>query len=285
MIWGPLCNTAVNSPMKPLVFANFLAPNMTATYTEVASRVGRAVGRSGRLVRGTALTQLTDGTVDLAFLCGLPYVRLTREWPGRLRPLAAPLLDEARCGNRPVYFSDVIVHRDSPFRSFDELRGRSWAYNDAGSFSGCLLVRYHLLQMGETEAFFGRLVFTGRHQESIRQVLSGELDGSAIDCQVLGVERLRHPAVGEQTRVIANLGPSTVPPVVATARLSPNEQDRVREALCQLGEDPVSRRVLAAGLIQRFVPVDDAAYDDIRRKLAAVEGSVHHPNQLAGLGA
>ena len=260
--------------MKPLVFANFLAPNMASVYGDVAERVGRALGVPAQLIEGRGWEQLRDGSVDVAFLCGLPYVRLCGERPGMLRPLAAPILNEARCQDRPVYFSDVIVRQRSPFRSFGDLRGRSWAYNDQDSFSGCLLVRHYLLQMGETEAFFGRVTFSGRHQESIRQVVAGEVDASAIDSQVLGVERLRNPDLAGEIRVIATFGPSTIPLVVATAGVPDEVQLRVRDALCQLGRDPVSRDVLASGLIRRFTPIEDRAYDDIRQKLAVVRSAV-----------
>ena len=283
--FATVCNTAVNSPVKPLVFANFLAPNITAVYAFVAAQIGRRLGMPTELIEGSDFEQLRDGSVDLAALCGLPYVRLCRERPGMLRLLAAPVLDEPRYRDRPVYFSDVVVRRDSPFRSFGDLRGRSWAYNDKDSFSGCLLVRHHLLEMGESEAFFGRVTFSGRHQESIRKVLDGEVDGSAIDSQVLGVERLRNPDLAGQIRVIAILGPSTIPSVVATARVPEELQVMVRHALCDLGGDPASRNVLASGLIRRFTPIEDRAYDDIRQKMAVVESSVPRGNELAGLGA
>jgi phosphonate transport system substrate-binding protein len=257
--------------VKALVFANFLAPNMTSVYADVAARVGRTIGVPATLIEGTDLEQLRNGSVDVAFLCGLPYVRLCAERPGMLRPLAAPILDEARYQDRPVYFSDVIARRDSRFRSFDDLRGQSWAYNEPGSFSGCLLVRYHLLQMGERESFFGRVTFSGRHQESIRKVVDGEVDAAAIDSHVLGVERLRNPALAGQLRVIATFGPSTVPLVVATTGVPATLQARIAAALCELGADPESHRLLASGLIRRFTPIDDRAYDGIRQKMAAVD--------------
>jgi phosphonate transport system substrate-binding protein len=247
---------------------------MITVYADVTARVGRALVAPAQLIVGDSLDQLRDGSVDLAFLCGLPYVQLCRERPGMLRPLAAPVLDGERYQDRPVYFSDVIVRRHSPFRSFGDLRGQSWAYNDPDSFSGYLLVRHHLLQMGETEAFFGRLSFSGSHQESIRMILDGEVDGSAIDSQVLGVEGLRNPKLADELRVIAVLGPSTIPSVVATARVPQEVQARVGAALCELGRDPVSRNVLARGLIRRFTPIDDRAFDDIRQKMAAVENAV-----------
>ncbi len=279
-----VCNTAGNPTVKPLVFANFLAPNMTPVYAAVAARVGQALDRPAELIPGEDFAQLADGSVDLAFLCGLPYVRLCAQQPGRLRLVAAPVLDEPRYQDRPVYFSDVIVRRDSPAASFADLRGRSWAHNDPDSLSGCLLVRYHLIQMGEGEAFFGRVTLSGSHQASILQVVDGEVDASAIDSQVLGVECRQHPDLAHEIRVVAVLGPSTIQPVIVTEHVPMDDQAAVGAAICALGRDAESREVLAEGLIRRFTPIEDAAYDDIRRKVAAVE-SVPRGYQLAGLGA
>ena len=53
-----------------------------------------------------------------------------------------------RYGARPVYYSDVIVHADSSFRHFEDLRGGTWAYNEPGPHSGYNLVRYHLAMRG-----------------------------------------------------------------------------------------------------------------------------------------
>jgi phosphonate transport system substrate-binding protein len=257
---------------------------MTTIYRLLAESVGRTLGRPVELIRGASHEQLRAGSVDAAFLCGLPYVRLRREHLSMLRALAAPVLDEPRYGDRPVYFSDVTVRSDSACRSFADLRGRAWAYNAPDSFSGCLAARHHLLQMGETEAFFGRVSFSGAHQESIRWVLEGRVDAAAIDSHVLAVERLSHPELASRLRVIAALGPASIPPVVTTARLPEELFIGMGDAFCHLVDDPVNRQTLARGLIRRFIPIDDGAYDDIRQKLDAVESSVPRGNQLAGLG-
>ncbi len=272
--------------MKTLVFANFLAPTMTSVYAAVAARVGRALAMPTELIEGRDFDQLRDGSIDLAFLCGLPYVRLSQERPGTLHPLAAPVLAGPRYEDRPVYFSDVIVRADDLAGSFGDLRGRRWAYNDPDSLSGCLLVRHHLLQMGETEAFFSSVTFSGRHQESIRRVVSGEVDASAIDSQVLGVECLRDPDLARQFRVVAVLGPSTIPPVIATGTVPQEIQALACDAICALGGDAAGRDALAGGLIRRFTPIKDRAYDDIRQKMAAVDnvnaGRPPAPQVLAG---
>src|SRR5207237_6056206 len=108
-----LCNTAVSPTVKPLVFANFLAPNMTSVYAGVAERVCEALEVPAQLIEGSRFEQLRDGSVGVAFICGRPYVRLCAERPGMLRPLAAPVLDEARYAARPVYCADAIAGRDT----------------------------------------------------------------------------------------------------------------------------------------------------------------------------
>jgi phosphonate transport system substrate-binding protein len=284
-IWQLYAILPSTQPVTPIVFANFLAPNMTSVYAAVAARVGQALGRPTQLIQGTSMAQLTEPTVDVAFLCGLPYVRLAQTHPLMLEPLAAPVVDEPRYRGRPVYFSDVVARRERPYRSFADLRGKTWAHSSEDSFSGCLLTRHHLLQMGETEAFFGRVTCSGRHQTSLAQVLDGEVDASAIDSHVLAVERSRNPELARRLRVIAVLGPSTMPPVVATRRLAADLARSIRDTLCRLENETETRANLARGRIRRYVPIDDHAYDDIRHKLAAVEGSVAGGYQLAHLGA
>src|SRR5262249_24280321 len=155
----------------------------------------------------------------VSFLYGLPYVRLTRRRPPQVELLAAPLLRGPRYGGRPVYFSDVIVRRDSRFRSFADLRGCRWSYNEPDSHSGYGVTCYRLVQMGETGGFFGKVVAAGLQQRSIRPVCAGKVDASAIDSHVLALELHIRPDLAGRLRVIDTLGPSTVQPVVASRRL------------------------------------------------------------------
>lgn len=266
------------APLGSLVFANFLAPNMTPVYRSIAERVGHRVGRRGMLADSATEGQLAEGQVDVAFICGLPAVRMLDRADRPIRVVAAPIVGDPRSQGRPVYFSDVVVRRDRRFRRFADLRGAAWAYNVESSFSGWLLPRCHLVELGETEAFFGRVCFTGSHQASIDAVLAGTADAAAIDSHVLGVERRQRPQLADELRIIEALGPSTIPPVVVSTRLPPNLQAAVQDALCSLNHDAAARRLLAEGLIERFVAMDDRAYDDIRAKVGVVEGASIGPD-------
>ena len=140
----------------PLRFATFLAPNMAPVYRFLADRIGRRLGRPVELVIGRSFDQFEAGEADLGVICGLPYVWLADQHPAPVEPLAAPVLAGGRYGGRPVYFSDVIVRRDSPITSLEELGGCSWAYNEPASHSGHTVTLHALVRMGAQPGFFTR---------------------------------------------------------------------------------------------------------------------------------
>src|SRR5205823_4143270 len=140
-------------------------------------------------------------------------------------------------GGRPVYYSDVIVRRDSPHHRFADLRGRSWSYNEPYSHSGYGITLYRLLQLGETRGFFGRVVEAGWHERSIRLVASGAVDASAIDCQVLAVTCREYPELAAQLRVIDSFGPSTIQPLVVARRLPCRVKEEILAAVLEMHED------------------------------------------------
>src|SRR6266567_701857 len=129
-----------------LRFANFLSAILQETYEQIAHYVEQWLGLPATLHTGQSLEEFTSGQADVGFLCGLRYVRLMQWEDCPVELLAAPVLQPERYANRPIYFSDVIVRRDSPYTSFEHLQGRIWAYNERASHSGCNLVCYSLLE-------------------------------------------------------------------------------------------------------------------------------------------
>lgn len=250
-----------------LRFGTFLAPNLVSTYEFVAGYCGAKLGIETELVVGESLDQFGSGELDAGFICGLPYVHLAPH----VELLAAPILQGERYGGRAIYFSDVIVRADSPFRSFEDLRGGSWAYNEPMSHSGYNVVRHHLLELGETDGFFGRVIAAGWHQTSIQWVAEGKVDASAIDTHVLAVELRNNSGLAQQLRVIDTLGPSTIQPVVSSATLDEGLKNELREALIGMADDPAAAAALNRGLIARFAPITDSDYDDIRNMVNAAE--------------
>jgi phosphonate transport system substrate-binding protein len=258
-----------------LRFGTYLASNDTAIdlYELVTEEIGRRLGLPTELVIETSYESCEKDQNEVCFVCSLPYVTFERRGLDLAVPVAAPVLEGERYEGKPIYFSDVIVHTDSPFRSFLDLRGRSWAYNEPLSHSGYGLTRYHLVRLGETNGFFGDVVEAGFHREALRMVARKEVDGSAIDSQVLAVELRNHLGLVEQVRVVESLGPSTIQPVAVSRRVPEDLRRGIRDVLLTMAEDPAIRERLAEALVERFVAVDARSYDDIRMMVDACEAA------------
>jgi phosphonate transport system substrate-binding protein len=257
--------------------ASFLADNARPTYERIADYLARRLEAPVELLAGVPWEErhrrLDAGGIDVAFICGLPYSE-KHDRPDRpIELLCAPVMAAPRYGGRPVYFTDVIVRQDHPARVFEDLRGRGWAYNDAASHSGYNVVRHHLLALGETAGYFGRVVASGSHQNSIAMLLAGEIDASGIDSTVLETELARRPELGAALRTIDVIGPSPIPPVVVARGLEPALRARVRALFLEMGADVEGRAILAEGRTAGFVPVRDADYDPIRQMVRRAEAA------------
>jgi len=258
----------MNGMQKVYVMASLMAGNADLMYREIAGYLARRTGVRLEVVESVPWQErerlLDEGQVHVAFICGLPYVHKVDRVDSTIELLAAPVMQGARYEGRPIYFSDVVVRRDSPFESFADLRGATWSYNEPSSQSGYNLIRCHLARLGERSGYFGRVVEAGAHQMSLQMVLSGAVDASAIDSIVLELELKLRPDLAPLLRVVETLGPSTIPPAVVSTRVPPPIRRRLREALLRMHEDEAGYHILEAGMVARFVEIDDTAYDSIR---------------------
>jgi phosphonate transport system substrate-binding protein len=254
---------------KPRLHAiTFLAPNMLPVYRFMFDYLGSKLGCDIELTEALDYREMAQS--DLALICGLPYIIYNHPQSFH-EALIAPVLQGERFQNRPIYFSDVIVRRDSAFQSFADLRGCSWAYNEPLSQSGYGITRYSLVKKRETNGYFSKVIEAGFHEKSIRMVCHGDVDASAIDTQVLAVELRNQPQLAQQLRVIDSLGPSTIQPLTAANHLPTQLKQDIQALLSKLHHDPASRAYLEMGFIDHFTAVKDADYDDIRDMLKACE--------------
>jgi phosphonate transport system substrate-binding protein len=218
-----------------LLAATYLAPCNRPLYEFVAQACG-----ARELLDGAHWRELERGGIDIAFVCSPPMI-----WLGdAVEAIAAPVLTDSRFGGKPLYSSEVIVHRDSRFQSLEDLRGARWAINEPSSWSGYWVT---LQRVGSWD-FFGEVVEAGFHEAALRMVAEGKIDGAAIDCHVLS----QKPRIAEQLRVIETLGPAPSQPVVVRAGLEAEVKTRIRETLLRL-RDPLMNQFG----VERFVPAPD----------------------------
>ena len=240
---------------------NYLSPGLPVTLFEgIAAHLQNSLETPVSLTHETRFSgppkgapdPFTGGEADLAFMCAPPFFWcLERGAPVELLGVA-PVFDDPRAQGRPVYFSDVLTRADSPAKTFSELRGGSWAYNDGCSLSGYYCLLEHLHSLGEDEAFF-ELTLSGSHGASLELVASGRASAAAVDSNVW---RLADPALKRRLKVLTTWGPFPVQPLVVRSPLEAQLKTRLREVLLNWA---VPADLSALGFAG-FAPVTPADY-------------------------
>ena len=245
-----------------------MAQNADSTCRAIAGYLGRKLAVRTEFVADVSWEErealLDAARIHLCWICGLPYAWKADRVDAAVELCAVPVMSGERYGRQPVYFSDVIVRRNSSFESFADLRGSSWAYNEPRSHSGHNVVRHHLARLGHRSGYFGRVVESGAHQTSLRMIVNGEIDASAVDSTVLEAELRRSSRLAADIRVIATLGPSPMPPWVVLKSLPEAVRTSIRTALLEMHSDDDGMQILHGWGISRFVVSEDGDYDALR---------------------
>lgn len=255
-------NTARATRPKKLRLVSYLAPNMFGFYAAVEAYLHRAFKVETQLVQ-SQYDPLEDpmmlcDRVDIAFICGLPFARRHQVASNQLQALVAPVMQHPRYENRPVYFADIIVNQDSQLMTFHDLAGKTLCYNDLGSNSGYNLLRQRLIQDSYPSQFFGKAIASGSHQRSIKLVIEGLADCSAIDSTVLEQELHDFPELSHHLRVIGSIGPCPMPPVVVAQRLGVELIQELQSAL--LHPDSELNAAMERSHIQHYATVESEEY-------------------------
>jgi phosphonate transport system substrate-binding protein len=78
------------------------------------------------------------------------------------------------------YYSVFYVKKDSPYKKVEDLKGKNIGLVDPNSTSGNNVPRFTLDQKGiDPEAFFGRVVYAGSHENAVLALSQGAVDVAA----------------------------------------------------------------------------------------------------------
>jgi phosphonate transport system substrate-binding protein len=209
---------------------------------------------------------LRTGAVDIAFVCGGPYVDGHKEFGMEL--LVAPV-----AYGEAAYYSYIIVAKDSPIYRFEELRGKKFAFTDPMSNSGKLVPTYMLARINETpDTFFKSYIFTQSHDKAIKTVALGIVDGAAVDSLIWEYENGKNPEFTSMTRIVKRSPPYGIPPVVVRPGLDPELKETLKTIFLNAHNDRKGRELLSNMKIDKFISVSDEAYDSIREMKVWIEG-------------
>lgn len=206
-----------------------------------------------------AVNQLIkNNEIDAAFVCSGAYVDGNRDFGMEL--LLAPQAYGETC-----YYSYIIVPNHSNVKKIEDLKGKKFAFTDPMSNSGKLIPTYILSKMGYTpQNFFSTYIFTYSHDKSIEAVANKLVDGAAVDSLIWEYINQINPALTSKAKIIQKSDPCGIPPLVVPKELNPIIKKNLKNILINMHTDPEGKKILDKIKIDRFVEIDDSAYDSIR---------------------
>lgn len=249
-----------------LTLVSYLSPGFASMYQHVGEQIAAQLGMSLDFKVGDSFDQFELEEADLVFACGFWYIRQ----PFNYEPIAAPVMVDSRYPDAPVYFVDLVTQAaNKHIRTLKDLQGSSFGYNEEFSFSGYRAIMAEINRRGgEAAGFFGRLVKTGSHINSLKQLAQSSneteitkiFECASIDSTVLDNELLEKPQLRKSLRLVESLGPYPAPPLLLNKRLSyqPELKKQIEEALIRL-PSPKLRKLG----VRRFSPVDKLFYIEL----------------------
>lgn len=240
-----------------------------AYYKQLLDYIGAKTGKPVEIIIHDHYAEtnrlLKINSIDVAFVCGGPYVEGHDTFD--LELLVAP-----QANGVPTYRSYIIVHKDSTIQRLEDLRGKVFAFADPLSNSGRIVPTYMLAKMSETpDSFFDRYFYTYAHDKSIKAVAQKTADGAAVDSLIYDYEEEFHPICTAQTKIIRKSAEYGIPPVVVSKGIDPVVREQVKAILLNVHNDEKGKKILTGMGVEKFVEIDDSAYDGIREMKKFIE--------------
>jgi phosphonate transport system substrate-binding protein len=238
-------------------------------YREILDYIGNKVGRNVQLVQRKTYIEVNEllakGLIDIAFICSGPYATGKEKY--RFEGLATP-----QVRGKPFYQSYLIVNKGSSYQTFEDLKGRVFAFTDPNSNSGTLVPKYWLALIGaHPESYFKSTNYTYSHDNSILAVAKSLVDGATVDGHIWEYYNVYNSIHTAKTRIIKKSEPFGSPPLVASESLPAQLKNRIRDALLSMHQDAEGKQILKELLIDRFVAPKKSWYDPIRNMKLTIQ--------------
>ncbi|BBK32935.1 phosphonate transport system substrate-binding protein [Stella humosa] len=181
-----------------------------------------------------------------------------------------PFAMEVNADGTAGYHSVFYVRADSPYRSIEDLKGKNIGLVDPNSTSGNNVPRFALDKMKiDTEKYFGRLVYTGSHENAIIALQQGTVDVAANwwnDEKESNLKRMERKGMAKYSdfRIIYKSDQIVNSPFAYLSDLPAELKTAIRDAFFAVEKkDPEAFRKLTDGQQQLWKPTTHKDYEPI----------------------
>jgi len=168
------------------------------------------------------------------------------------------------------YHSVFYVRQGSAFQRIEDLKGKNLGLVDPNSTSGNNVPRFAMNRMGiNPEQFFGKVVYTGSHENAVIALNQGTVDVAAnwwndeAESNLLRMAR-KGMVKAADFRIIFKSEQIVNSPMAYLTSLPAELKAAIRTAVLALPQqDPAAFERLTDGKARPWEPVDNAAYQPI----------------------
>lgn len=215
---------------------------------------------------------MASGQLELAQMGPAAYANARDQMGEKVSPILAARTAEGVSG----YYSSLVVRADSPYRTLEDLRGKTIGYVDFNSASGYVYPRWALKGQGfDPDTFFGKAAISGGHTQGVLALGNGQFDavfmvasggtpetgfttGSIYTLARRGMVKV------EDYRIIWTAGPIPNSPYVIRTDRPQAFQDTVRGAIAALAyDDPKAWAEIGMAEGSDMRPMSARDYEDI----------------------
>ena len=219
---------------------------------------------------------LLGGALDMAWLGASGYAKAYLTDPEAVEPV----LVKANLDGSYTYHSIGFARKDSGITSLADVKGKRFGFGDPNSTSGYLIPSVEIPQITgapmDSGVYFGEVVFTGGHEQTIVAVANGDIDAGVTWADGQGNWEDGYNSGALRKAVDAGLidmndlveiwksKPIPEGPVVLRKALPAEVKAKMTELVANMHKiDPQCAYNIAAGDTAGFVPITHDYYESI----------------------
>jgi phosphonate transport system substrate-binding protein len=249
--WVEVKPIATQSKKLRFAIASMVSAEETwITYKKLVDYVAGHIGDEASMVLRPSYSDvrvlLEENKVDLAFVCTGTYIICSRS--ATIDLIAVPEFK-----NNRKYQCLFVVGKNSIINNISDLKGKSFAFTDPESNTGCIVPSWFITEQGEDpKTYFSKIVYTGTHDRSLDAVARGLVDGAGVDSLIYHSFIENHPEAKDSLRVIWKSKSFGAPPVVVPSGLPESLKRQFREIFLSMSQSVQGREILDGIGIERF---------------------------------
>jgi phosphonate transport system substrate-binding protein len=241
------------------------APRLIPIYEKIAAQISEKLGCEVKVYVSTnynaEIEAMRNGKLEIGEFGPLGYV-LAHEVA---KAEAVATFADAQ-GKVDTYWASIVTYPQSGIKTVAEIRGRSFAFSDPASTSGHLFPAYGLRKGGLDPDKDLKAIYAGSHTASFEALYNHKVDSGELNSEQLESAMQRGHYKDGDLIFLWKSGPIPIDPTAIRGDLPQGFKQRLIVVLQNIdlsGISEADRKVMGVHGT-RFVPQNDAAFDDIR---------------------